>query len=89
EVEEICRSIDADSLGYLSIDGMIAASRQAESKLCTACFTGKYPIGLPRDRAGNQRLESVTGQSPLFENGAATAPSLSASPGGTDALERP
>src|SRR5690625_5566877 len=60
-VEGICRSIDADSLGYLSIDGMISASRQAESKLCTACFTGDYPIGLPQGRSGGLRLESGTG----------------------------
>jgi len=89
DVDEISRSIDADSLGYLSIDGMIAASRQAESKLCTACFTGDYPIGLPQDRSGNRRLESVTGQDPLFNNDTNSAPSLATSPGGTDALERP
>lgn len=88
-VDEICRSIDADSLGYLSIDGMIAASRQAESKICTACFTGKYSIGLPEERVGSRRLESVTRQDPLFNNEPRKIQSHAASPGGTDALERP
>jgi amidophosphoribosyltransferase len=41
-VEEIRRFIDADSLGYLSEEGMLAAAGTAG--YCTACFTGKYPI---------------------------------------------
>jgi amidophosphoribosyltransferase len=49
---EVCRSIGADSLGYLSVDGMIRATGQAEDTLCTACFTGKYPIDIPDARLG-------------------------------------
>jgi amidophosphoribosyltransferase len=45
--EDVRASIGADSLGYLSKDGMIAASGQPEKTLCTACFTGEYPIELP------------------------------------------
>ncbi|MEY2736921.1 MAG: hypothetical protein RL683_39, partial [Actinomycetota bacterium] len=44
--------------GYLSKDGMIASTNQQESELCTACFTGKYPIELPTaDRLGKNLLE--------------------------------
>ncbi|WP_313544157.1 amidophosphoribosyltransferase [Leifsonia aquatica] len=46
-VEEVRQSIGADSLGYLSEDGMIGATEQPRELLCTACFTGKYPIELP------------------------------------------
>jgi amidophosphoribosyltransferase len=46
-VEEVRQSIGADSLGYLSEDGMIDATEQPRELLCTACFTGKYPIELP------------------------------------------
>ncbi|HEY2556828.1 MAG TPA: amidophosphoribosyltransferase, partial [Diaminobutyricibacter sp.] len=46
-VDEVRQSIGADSLGYLSEDGMIAATEQPRDRLCTACFTGKYPIPLP------------------------------------------
>jgi amidophosphoribosyltransferase len=46
-VDEIRQTIGADSLGYLSEDGMIASTEQPRSSLCTACFTGKYPIPLP------------------------------------------
>jgi amidophosphoribosyltransferase len=57
-VEEVRQSIGADSLGYLSREGMIAATSQEESSLCTACFTGQYPIELPTaDRLGKNLLE--------------------------------
>ncbi|WP_349829216.1 amidophosphoribosyltransferase [Brevibacterium litoralis] len=49
--EEICTSLGADSLGYISVDGMIEATRQPAASLCTACFTGEYPIPVPNDPA--------------------------------------
>jgi amidophosphoribosyltransferase len=58
EVEEIRRSIGADSLSYVSMEGLIAATTIDENKLCTACFTGKYPIAVPADMSeGKMRLE--------------------------------
>jgi amidophosphoribosyltransferase len=60
EVEEICRSIGADSLGYISQEGLIAATKLSQDKLCTACFTGEYPIEPPQDiSAGKHLLEMV------------------------------
>ena len=60
EVEEIRRSIGADSLGYVSMEGLVEATTIAESKLCTACFTGSYPIDIPTDQsAGKNLLEIV------------------------------
>ena len=57
-VEEVRQSIGADSLGYLSREGMIAATKQSEETLCTACFSGQYPIELPAaDRLGKNLLE--------------------------------
>jgi len=46
-VEELRQHIGADSLGHISLEGMIAATNQAESRLCTACFTGQYPMETP------------------------------------------
>ena len=46
-VDEIRRFIEADSLGYLSEDGMFEAVRNGDDPrrlYCTACFTGKYPM---------------------------------------------
>jgi amidophosphoribosyltransferase len=40
---EICASIGADSLGYVSLDGLTEASQIPASRLCRACFDGRYP----------------------------------------------
>ena len=57
-IEEISQAIGADSLAYISEDGMIDATRQPRERLCTACFTGKYPIELPgADKLGKNLLE--------------------------------
>lgn len=45
-VEEIRRFIDADSLSYLSYDGMIDATGLPEHNFSTSCFSGVYPIGM-------------------------------------------
>ena len=61
-VDEVRQSIGADSLGYLTKDGMVAATDQPEAQLCTACFTGKYPIALPASsRLGKNLLERPEG----------------------------
>ena len=50
-VDEICKYIEADSLGYLSQEGMLRACGDTEGKgyYCTACYTGKYPVEFPRN----------------------------------------
>ena len=46
-VEEIRQHIGADSLGFLSLDGLVDADRTRRAQnLCNACFTGKYPASL-------------------------------------------
>lgn len=46
-VEEIRRFITADSLSYLSIEGMLDACGGSSEEFCLACFTGKYPTEIP------------------------------------------
>ncbi|GIG53941.1 amidophosphoribosyltransferase [Demequina activiva] len=48
-VEDIREHLGADSLGFISVEGMIAATEQPRAQLCTACFTGEYPIEPPVD----------------------------------------
>jgi amidophosphoribosyltransferase len=43
-VEQIRKFIGADSLGYLSLRGLIKAINLPKNIFCTACFTGDYPI---------------------------------------------
>ena len=64
-VEEIRASIGADSLAFVSLEGLTAASAQPADKLCRACFTGDYPIALPeQDVMGKHVLEGVARQVP-------------------------
>ena len=59
-VEEIATSIGADSLGYISEAGMVAATEQPSENLCTACFTGTYPVELPDEsRLGKNLFETL------------------------------
>jgi amidophosphoribosyltransferase len=58
DVEGIRHSIGADTLGYISLDGVVAASDQPRSRLCCACFDGQYPIELP-DVVGKHVLEGI------------------------------
>jgi amidophosphoribosyltransferase len=60
DVEGVRRSIGADTLGYISLDGLIAASEQPRTRLCMACFDGNYPIPLPEEaRLGKHLLEDL------------------------------
>ncbi len=56
-VEEIARYVTADSLGYLSVEGLGEAVGDRESKtFCNACFTGKYLTALGGESAPVDRL---------------------------------
>ncbi|MEJ7847331.1 MAG: amidophosphoribosyltransferase [Pyrinomonadaceae bacterium] len=43
DVDAICRFIEADSLGYLSLEGMLEATGLDPATSCTACWSGRYP----------------------------------------------
>jgi amidophosphoribosyltransferase len=46
-VEEVCDILGADSLGYISVEGLIEAIGKPEGDLCLACVNGKYPSRIP------------------------------------------
>ncbi|MBQ2696383.1 MAG: amidophosphoribosyltransferase [Clostridia bacterium] len=46
-IEEIRQKIGADSLGYLSVEGLKEATKALNCDYCQACFTGKYPMEVP------------------------------------------
>ncbi|GAB3655153.1 amidophosphoribosyltransferase [Glycomyces tarimensis] len=71
DVDGIRSQIGADSLGYVSLDGLIRATEQPATRLCGACFTGEYPIELPAaDLIGKHLLE--TPQTPPSADSAST-----------------
>ncbi len=45
-VEEICKFLGADSLGYLSLPSLRSAVGDTEGQFCTSCYTGNYPTEL-------------------------------------------
>jgi len=60
-VDEICKYVEADSLGYLSLPGLIRAVGGRGSEFCTACYTGQYPIdfadAMPDAKAEDRQLD--------------------------------
>ena len=46
-LEDICAAVGADSLGYVSIKGLVKAIGMSERELCMACLNGKYPVKIP------------------------------------------
>ena len=48
-VEEIRKYIGADTLNYLSMEGMMQAVESTGNEFCAACFSGQYPIEFDRD----------------------------------------
>jgi amidophosphoribosyltransferase len=85
--DEICTSIGADSLGYISLEGLIAATTVPATSLCHACFDGVYPAGLP-DTVAAQRYLSEQPQLPLVDPADGLETLLQGS-GAIDALSRP
>ncbi len=55
-VEEIRKYIGADSLGYLSLEGMLGSVGPTKKSYCTSCYTGDYPVAFPRNEAAYLQL---------------------------------
>ena len=57
-VDEVCRYIGADSLAFLSVDGLLDCV--PKTGYCTACFTGRYPVRIPDSFAAGKFIETRT-----------------------------
>jgi amidophosphoribosyltransferase len=55
-VAEITRFVGADSLGYLSREGLLGAVEEDRNNYCSACFTGSYPVPLPAEGRDQLKL---------------------------------
>ena len=58
--EQICASIGADSLGYVSLAGLTEASEIPADRLCRACFDGQYPIPVADRDRGEHVLDDLS-----------------------------
>jgi amidophosphoribosyltransferase len=75
-VEEIRVSIGADSLGYVSLDGLITATTLPQGRLCRACFDGDYPLRVALAEQGKHLLERVP-VSPVVSDSVVSDPVVS------------
>ena len=66
-VDEIRESIGADSLGYISLEGLVAATTLPTEQLCRACFDGVYPVPLPPPTVPEEHvMPAPSGVEPLL-----------------------
>jgi amidophosphoribosyltransferase len=94
-VDQVCASIGADSLGYISLEELVSATTLSPQRLCQACFTGEYPIELPApELLGKHMLEGISrsveaGTGSQDPSPDAAYEQLLPGVGATDALQRP
>jgi amidophosphoribosyltransferase len=55
-IDEIEKYLEADSLAYLSLEGLLSTVTPRQSSFCTSCYTGQYPVSFPRDEAAYLQL---------------------------------
>ncbi|MGH9315218.1 MAG: amidophosphoribosyltransferase, partial [Vicinamibacterales bacterium] len=55
-LDEIREYIGADSVAYLSLDGMLGAVGQKRGSYCSSCYTGEYPVEFPRNEMAYLQL---------------------------------
>ena len=62
-LEEIRKYIEADSLRYLSLEGLLEAVNSHRDDYCTSCYTGRYPLPFPRHE---EELAPLAGEGSLL-----------------------
>ena len=55
-LEEIRKYLSADSVQYLSLDGLTSSVRDGKTRYCTSCYTGQYPVAFPRNETAYLQL---------------------------------
>src|SRR6187200_1577722 len=55
-LDEIRRYVDAETVSYLSLEGMLDSVGQGRQSYCTSCYTGQYPVAFPRNEAAYLQL---------------------------------
>jgi amidophosphoribosyltransferase len=55
-LEEIRAFLEADSVAYLTLEGLLSAVGSERGSYCSSCYTGQYPVEIPRDEASYLQL---------------------------------
>jgi amidophosphoribosyltransferase len=64
-LEEITKYLEADSVGYLSLEGLMTAVGSQRSSYCNSCYTGVYPVPFPQDQATYLQLALKLDKEPV------------------------
>jgi amidophosphoribosyltransferase len=64
-LEEIRKYIDADSVGYLSLEGLLSSVGRKRTSYCTSCYTGQYPVAFPQNEAAYLQLALKLDEQPV------------------------
>jgi amidophosphoribosyltransferase len=64
-LEEIREFLEADSVAYLSHEGLMSAVQSERKSYCSSCYTGVYPVEFPRDEAGYLQLALKLDKEPV------------------------
>lgn len=66
-VEEIAKEIGVDSLGYLSVESTKKLAENSDCGFCDGCFTGKYPIEVPKEQPKDKFEEKLNQFSSYYQ----------------------
>jgi amidophosphoribosyltransferase len=55
-LEEIRAFLEADTVAYLTLEGLLSAVGSERTSYCSSCYTGQYPVEIPRDEASYLQL---------------------------------
>jgi amidophosphoribosyltransferase len=66
-VEEIREFLEADSVAYLSLEGLLSAVGPDRGSYCSSCYTGRYPVPCPADETGYLQLTLKLNREPVLK----------------------
>jgi len=64
-IDEITGFLDADTVAYLSLDGLLSAVGDERQNYCSSCYTGQYPVEFPRDQKSYLQLALKLDKEPV------------------------
>jgi amidophosphoribosyltransferase len=64
-IDEIREFLEADSVGYLSLEGLLTSVGESRRNYCTSCYTGQYPVECPRDEKAYLQLALKLDREPV------------------------
>ena len=64
-LDEIRTYLNADSVAYLSLEGLMSAVGEGSDGYCSSCYTGRYPVAFPRDEKSYLQLALKLDNTPV------------------------